>query len=182
LQRKQFLGILLFAIGSSFTLGLYFVGVLLVEPFLSQSGLPGLLEQNLPNAIIELFTLFGLAIIPFFLIALGLYFIFQPMFNSASGTVASRERKEELLEFQSSEAGRFKGMSNDELQKELVRMKTIEHVLLARENSRSNSKPDDMSQTLANAQNRIAAIEEEISMRQAAQNLPRMRPTQPSES
>jgi hypothetical protein len=182
LRRKQFLGILLFAIGSSFALGLYFVGALIVEPFLSQSGFPGFIGQTLPNAIIELFTLFGLAIIPFFLIALGLYFIFQPMFNSASGVFASRERKESLLEFQSGEAGKFKGMSNDELQKELVRMKTIEHVLLARENSRSNSKPDDMSQTLAKAQDRIAAIEEEICMRQAAQNPPSMRPTQPSES
>lgn len=172
---------MLFAIGSSFALGLYFVGVYLVGPVLSQFGVQTLNLPYLLNVAEAFFTLFGFSIVPFFLIALGLYFIFQPMFNSAS-MVAPRGREEALLEFQGSE-GKFKDMSSDELQKELVRMKTIEHVLLARENSRSNSKPDEMSQTLANSQDRIAAIEEEIGVRRATQTPPRLRSSaQPGES
>jgi hypothetical protein len=172
---------ILFAVGSALALSMNYFAVYLVDDF-SQLTCTSICYPFATGVLGSIFIVFSLSIVPFFLIALGLYFIFQPMFNSASGMVASRERKEASLEFQSGEAGKFKGMSNDELQKELVRMKTIEHVLLARENSSLNSKPDDMSQTLANAQDRIAAIEEEISMRRAAQNPPRMRSTQPGES
>ena len=71
--------------------------------------------------------------VPYFPIGLGLYLIFKPLFTMGAQFSGPESRKVKLAEKENKVEGeRIKQLSDEELQKELVSMKTIEHVLVPR--------------------------------------------------
>lgn len=158
MKRKQILGVILFGIGGAFLFSGYDFACLTGSCF--QQGFPPFLVTS---GSMSLQVLAILGFVPFSLIAFGIYFVFQPLFPKSIETFEANEEPIELPEENVAVTNRkLAGLSDEELQKELTRMKTIEHVLQARQTDQVSMTSDEMGATLALTEKRISAIEDEI--------------------
>ncbi|MDH2900238.1 MAG: hypothetical protein PXY39_04645 [archaeon] len=175
MQRRQLLGIVIFGIGGSLLTG----SGLFAEFVFNYLFVPG------PNGLgPSFFSPEGLLIdvafgfVPYFLIGLGLYLIFKPLLTMGALFSGPETSKVSLAEKESRvESERIKQLSDEELQKELVSMKTIEHVLVPRLGTLQNqnsSESREMTQMLKKARERITAIEAELRERRQRQEQNRL--------
>jgi len=180
MQRKQLLGIILFAIGGGLGFFSFAYSVLFVETTYGLSS--GIRTPFLSVPFAESLAIsIGVGFVPFLLMGLGLYFIFQPYFSTMQRVAEAIEEREEAAiqaSLQKAEADNkepeipqlkgnddLKKLNGSELQQELIKMKTIEHVLSSRQ-KKADSQPDQMTDMLSKTHERIAAIELEIWNRQ----------------
>jgi hypothetical protein len=107
--------------------------------------------------------------VPFFVVGLGLYLIFKPMLATGSQMPVGEAQKAKPSEKENKEEiESIKQLPDEELQKELVSMKTIEHVLVPRMGSQPNKKSPvsaEMVLMLKKTRDRITAIEAELGER-----------------
>jgi hypothetical protein len=189
MRKTQLLGMTTLGLGgvlfvTSFTLSLYNTAAC----FISATQIP-----NSNNGCFLYYGAFGLggAFASFFLIGLGVYFIFKPLLGLTQTNVAQtdngevapgvtpplptvgplpvnekekkREEQKRLLELQ-----KIQSLPEAELRKELVSMKTIQHVLQPRLNSATNQQgqtSEQMRQMLDHVNIRIGIIEDELARR-----------------
>ncbi len=173
MQRRQLLGIVLFGIGGSLLASNSIYFSFFFNQFYIGPG-PG----PTPTEVLLIDSAFGF--VPYFLIGLGLYLIFKPLLAMGILLSGPETRKSKLLEKENkAEIERIKQLSDEELQKELVSMKTIEHVLVPRLGVKPNeNSPEsaELAQMLKKTRDRISAVEVELKERRKVKEQEQLTP------
>lgn len=175
MQRRQLLGIILFAIGGSLLTTVSALFGFFVTSFVPVFN--GGVGNNFGFSE-ALATEMTIGFVPYFLIGLGLYLIFKPLITMGALFSGPEARKVKLEEKENKvEIERIKQLSDEELQKELVSMKTIEHVLVPRLvtlPNQNSSESGEMVRMMKKTRERITSIEIELRERRQLQDQDRL--------
>lgn len=169
MQKRQLLGIVVFALGGASFLASFLFSTYIVSSFFSFGPIPtssGLLQ------VAGFFIIAATGFVPFFLVGLGLYLIFKPMLMIGSQVTPMAPNVPASEKQNREEIKRIKSLTDDDLAKELVSMKTIEHVLVPRLATTPNENTPqsaEMAQMLKKTRDRITALDAELRQRRQIQ-------------